>query len=160
MFCCCFVFCFLFFIFLLFKKIFYIYFYIYIYNFVCVCVCVFYGSFFPLFLCFFCLIFFLISYIVYYKCDCSCIDKSMQIVLERGSIDKPLTFSIGLLQFIFHTSVFTIYMYVHMHAKVISIQIFQYFRQIPPRVCTLVLFIYVCNYFLLFLRLLEFYNFG
>ena len=28
-----------------------------------------------------------------------------------------------------------------MHAKVISIQIFQYFHQIPPRVCTLVLFI-------------------
>ena len=30
-----------------------------------------------------------------------------------------------------------------MHAKVISIQIFQYFRQIPPWVCTLVLFIYI-----------------
>ena len=28
-----------------------------------------------------------------------------------------------------------------MHAKVFSIQIFQYFQQIPPRVCTLVLFI-------------------
>ena len=28
-----------------------------------------------------------------------------------------------------------------MHAKVFSIQIFQYFRQISPRVCTLVLFI-------------------
>ena len=28
-----------------------------------------------------------------------------------------------------------------MHAKVFSIQIFQYLRQIPPRVCTLVLFI-------------------
>ena len=28
-----------------------------------------------------------------------------------------------------------------MHAKVFSIQIFQYFRQILPRVCTLVLFI-------------------
>ena len=28
-----------------------------------------------------------------------------------------------------------------MHAKVFSIQIFQYFHQIPPRVCTLVLFI-------------------
>ena len=35
------------------------------------------------------------------------IDKSMQIVLERGSIDNPLTFNIGLLQPIFHTSVFT-----------------------------------------------------
>ena len=28
-----------------------------------------------------------------------------------------------------------------MHAKVFSIQIFQYFHQIPRRVCTLVLFI-------------------
>ena len=37
----------------------------------------------------------------------TCIDKSMQIVLERGFIDKPLTFNIGLLQLIFHTSVFT-----------------------------------------------------
>ena len=38
-----------------------------------------------------------------------------------------------------------------MHAKVFSIQIFQYFHQIPPRVCTLVLFIlivllYIVNY--------------
>ena len=33
-----------------------------------------------------------------------------------------------------------------MHAKVFSIQIFQYtIRQIPPRVCTLVLFIYIAN---------------
>ena len=47
------------------------------------------------------------STVVYYKCDCSCIDKSMQIVLERGFIDKPLTFNIGLLQLIFHTAVFT-----------------------------------------------------
>ena len=38
-------------------------------------------------------------------CDCSCIDKSMQIVLEQGSVDKPLTFHIGLLQLIFHTTV-------------------------------------------------------
>ena len=30
-----------------------------------------------------------------------------------------------------------------MHAKVFSIQIFQYFRQIPPRVYTLVLFIII-----------------
>ena len=37
----------------------------------------------------------------------TCIDKSMQIVLERGSIDKPLNFNIGLLQLIFHTSMFT-----------------------------------------------------
>ena len=31
----------------------------------------------------------------------------MQIVLEWGSIDKPLTYNIGLLQFIFHTRVIT-----------------------------------------------------
>ena len=31
----------------------------------------------------------------------------MQIVLERGSIDKPLTFNIGLLKRIFRTSVLT-----------------------------------------------------
>ena len=30
-----------------------------------------------------------------------------------------------------------------MHAKVFSIQIFQYFSQIVPRVCTLVLFIII-----------------
>ena len=30
-----------------------------------------------------------------------------KIVLERGFIDKPLTFNIGLLQLNFHTSVFT-----------------------------------------------------
>ena len=32
-----------------------------------------------------------------------------------------------------------------MHEKLFSIQIFQYFRQIPPRVCTLVLFIDVIS---------------
>ena len=31
----------------------------------------------------------------------------MQIVLEEGSIDNPLTFNIDLLQLIFHTSVFS-----------------------------------------------------
>ena len=31
----------------------------------------------------------------------------MQIVLEQGSIDKPLTFNIGQIQLIFYTSVFT-----------------------------------------------------
>ena len=31
----------------------------------------------------------------------------MQVVLQQGSIDKPLTFNIGLLQLIFHNSVFT-----------------------------------------------------
>ena len=40
-----------------------------------------------------------------------------------------------------------------MHANVFSIQIFQYFRQIPPRCCTLVLFIaiiYKYNFLLLY----------
>ena len=42
------------------------------------------------------LLFFLsILYGVYTR-DCSCIDKSMHIVLKRGSIDKPLTFNNGL----------------------------------------------------------------
>ena len=36
----------------------------------------------------------------------------MQIILERDFIDKPLTFNIGLLQFIFHTSVFTYYIFM------------------------------------------------
>ena len=46
------------------------------------------------------LYFFLFLSILYgvYTRDCSCIDKSMQILLERGFIDKPLTFNIGLLQ--------------------------------------------------------------
>ena len=30
-----------------------------------------------------------------------------------------------------------------LHEKLFSIQIFQYLRQIPPRVCTLVLFIFI-----------------
>ena len=36
-----------------------------------------------------------------------------------------------------------------MHTKVFSIQIFQYFRQIPPRVCTLALFIITMTCFLI-----------
>ena len=36
----------------------------------------------------------------------------MQIILERDSIDKPLTFNICLLQLIFHTSVFTYYIFM------------------------------------------------
>ena len=63
----------------------------------------------------------------------------MQIVLERGSIDKLLTFNIGLLQLIFHTNIFI--NLIHMHAKVFTIQIFQYLRQIPQRVYNSVLFI-------------------
>ena len=41
-----------------------------------------------------------------------------------------------------------------MHEKLFSIQIFQYFCQIPPRVCTLVLFISVSFY------QRNFYNFN
>ena len=40
-----------------------------------------------------------------------------------------------------------------MHEKLFSIQIFQYFRQIPPRVCTLVLFIIYNNTCILYMRL-------
>ena len=36
----------------------------------------------------------------------------MQIIPERNSIDKPLTFNLYLLQLIFHTSVFTYYMFM------------------------------------------------
>ena len=64
----------------------------------------------------------------------TCIDKSMQIILERDFIDRPLTFNIGLLQLIFHTSVFTYYIFM--------LGVFN--PNIPiilPRVCTLVLFI-------------------
>ena len=62
----------------------------------------------------------------------------MQLVLERGSIDKPLTFDIDTTQFS--------YQCVHLiHAKVFSIQMLQYFSQIAPRVYTLVLFISLNN---------------
>ena len=56
---------------------------------VCVCVCV---VFFALTLCYILLSFLSILYSVYTR-DCSCIDKSLHIVLKRGSIDKPLTFN-------------------------------------------------------------------
>ena len=39
----------------------------------------------------------------------------MQIILERDSIDKPLTFNLCLLQLIFYTSVFTYYMFMNNH---------------------------------------------
>ena len=52
----------------------------------------------------------------------------MQPVLERSSIDKPLTFDVGLMQLSF--------------IPVCSPNIYmQYFSQIVPRVCTTVLFI-------------------
>ena len=64
----------------------------------------------------------------------------MQLVLERGSIDKPLTFDVG-----FDTTQFS-YQCVHLiHAKVFSIQMLQYFSQIAPRVYTLVLSISLNN---------------
>ena len=70
------------------------------------------------------------------------INQSMQIILEPDSIDKPLTFNVCLL----YTTNFSYYCVhlLHIHAKVFSIQIFQYLRQIPPWVCTLVLFIVSC----------------
>ena len=53
----------------------------------------------------------------------------MQPVLERGSIDKPLTFDVGLIQLSF--------------IPVCSPNTCNIFSQIAPRVCTLVLFISV-----------------
>ena len=51
----------------------------------------------------------------------------MQTVLEQGSIDKPLTFDVGLIQLSF--------------IPVCSLNIYmQHFSQIVPRVCTSVLF--------------------
>ena len=45
-----------------------------------------------------------------------------------------------------------------MHAKVFSIQILQYFRQISPRVCTLVLFIIDSMYGHKFFEVLNFHG--
>ena len=73
--------------------------------------------------------------VFYYKHVLPCIDKSMQIILERDSIDKPLTFNVCLLQLIFHTVCSTI---TYSCKGVFN-------HQIPPRVCTLVLFIIVSN---------------
>ena len=68
----------------------------------------------------------------------------MHIVLKRGSIDKPLTFNNDL-----HTIYNSFFILVcspntyHYACKVFSIQIFQHtICQIPPRVCTLLLFIF------------------
>ena len=63
----------------------------------------------------------------------------MQLVLERGSIDKPLTFDVGLIQLNIHTSVFTQYMQR-------CFQMLKHFSQIALRVCNLVLFIVLCNH--------------
>ena len=55
---------------------------------------------------------------------CTCIDKSMQIVLEQGSIDKPMILNFKLVCYIqlsFHSSVFTNHL-IHMHTKIFSIQ--------------------------------------
>ena len=86
------------------RVFFYIYLFIYLFCCsLCVRVCSFLCSDSLVYTSFFSFLF----YTVVYTRDCSCIDKSMQIVLEWGSIDKPLTFNIGLLQLIFHTSVCT-----------------------------------------------------
>ena len=55
---------------------------------------------------------------------------------DRGSIDKLLTFNIGLLQLIFHTHL------IHTHAKLFSIQIFQYFSYYIRRI-----FFYSCSFY-------------
>ena len=47
-----------------------------------------------------------------------CIGKSMRIIIERDSIDKPLTFNVCLLQLIFHTSVFTYYNLLGHHSLI------------------------------------------
>ena len=52
----------------------------------------------------------------------------MQTVLEQGSIDKPLTFDVGLIQLVSYQS-------DHLYM--------QHFSQIAPRVCTSVLFIII-----------------
>ena len=58
----------------------------------------------------------------------------MQTVLEQGSIDKPLTFDVGLIQLSFK--------------PVCSLNIYmQHFSQIVRRVCTLVLsFVIITNF--------------
>ena len=66
------------------------------------------------------------------------IDKSMQIILERHSIDKSLTFNVCLLQLIFHTSVFTYYIFMQ--------RCFPILASNSAEGCTLVLFIYTCSY--------------
>ena len=66
----------------------------------------------------------------------------MQPVLEQSSIDKPLTFDIGLIQLSF--------------IPVCSPNIYmQYFSQIAQRVCTSVLFIIIIISLLLLLSLLA-----
>ena len=66
----------------------------------------------------------------------------MQLVLERNSIDKPLTFHVNCMQLSFHTSVFTSCTIF----KIFSIQMLQYFSQIVQTVCTLVIFIITLFY--------------
>ena len=61
----------------------------------------------------------------------------MHIVLKRGSIDKPLTFNNGLYTTT-HFSYLCVHL-IHMHAR--CFQSKYIVCQIPPRVCTLVLFI-------------------
>ena len=63
--------------------------------------------------------------------------KLMQLVLERGSIDEPLNFDVGLIQLTLHHC-------AHLkHAKVFSIQKLQYFSQIATRVCTECVYVFI-----------------
>ena len=84
----------------------------------------------------------------------------MHIVLKRGSIDKPLTFNNGL--YTIYNSLFILVCSPNTYAcKVFSIQIFQYtIRQIPPRVCTLVLFIMYAHSLSSLLNIWEFNSLG
>ena len=59
------------------------------------------------------------------------------LVLKRGIIDKSTIFYIGLIQFSFHSCVHL------MHVKVFSIEVFQYFSQIVPKVFTLVVVLFI-----------------
>ena len=63
----------------------------------------------------------------------------MQLVLERGSIDKPVNFDIALIQLIFHTSVLS--SNTHKGAFNPNVTTSQ-LSQIAARVYTLVLFIF------------------
>ena len=60
---------------------------------------------------------------------------SMQLVLERGSIHKPLNFLFGLINSLF-TPVCSSNTNTYIHVKCFSIQMFQYFSQIAWKVCT------------------------
>ena len=87
----------------------------------------------------------------------------MQLVLERGSIDKPLNFDVALIQLSFRTS-----QCVHLiHAKVFSIQMLRHFSSVKLRrgfalqCSSLHVYIYIYIYLFIyyyFLILHTYYN--